>query len=121
MDPVELTTVLVRTPGLSGDEGAVADRIEATLRALNSRSVVRDELGAVFGVIGPPEAEVALLFDGHMDVVPATDGWTVDPFGAEIVGERLYGRGSTDVKGGLAAAICGVAAVSWTGCSRPRW
>jgi putative selenium metabolism hydrolase len=115
MDPVELTTSLVRTPGLSGSESAVADCIERALQALEFHTVARDKLGAVYGVIGPRETEVAVLFDGHMDVVPVTDGWTVDPFGAEIIGERLYGRGATDMKGGLAAAICGVAAAAATG------
>ena len=100
MDPVELTTSLVRTPGLSGSESAVADCIERTLQALEFHTVVRDKLGAVFGVIGPQETEVAVLLDGHMDVVPVTDGWTIDPFGAEIIGERLYGRGATDMRAG---------------------
>ncbi len=43
--------------------------------------------------------------NGHFDVVPAGDGWTVDPFGGEIRDNRVYGRGSCDMKGGLAAGI----------------
>ncbi|MFI8413897.1 M20 family metallopeptidase [Paeniglutamicibacter gangotriensis] len=46
-----------------------------------------------------------LLFLGHSDVVPAGDGWDHDPFDARVEGDRLYGRGSTDMKGGLAAAL----------------
>ena len=40
-----------------------------------------------------------------MDVVPVGDlkGWTVDPFGAEIVDGQVYGRGATDMKGAVAA------------------
>ena len=45
-----------------------------------------------------------------MDVVPVTGSWRSDPFGGEIRDGRLHGRGSTDMKGGIAAAICGVAA-----------
>ena len=41
------------------------------------------------------------MFEGHTDVVTEGDGWTVDPFGAEIVDGRLYGRGSADMKGGV--------------------
>ncbi len=52
-----------------------------------------------------------LLFNGHGDVVPAgnLDDWSVDPFSAEIREERIYGRGSLDMKGGIAAmtgALC---------------
>jgi succinyl-diaminopimelate desuccinylase len=43
--------------------------------------------------------------NGHTDVVPAGEGWTVDPFGGEVRDGRIYGRGSCDMKGGLAAAI----------------
>ena len=46
-----------------------------------------------------------LLFLGHSDVVPAGDGWDHDPFDARVEGDRLYGRGSTDMKGGLAAVL----------------
>jgi succinyl-diaminopimelate desuccinylase len=48
-----------------------------------------------------------LLFEGHTDVVTPGDPeeWTHDPFGAEKVGNRIYGRGSADMKGGLAAML----------------
>lgn len=44
-------------------------------------------------------------FNGHHDVVEVGHGWTRDPFGAEIDGGRIYGRGACDMKGGLATAI----------------
>lgn len=44
-------------------------------------------------------------FNGHHDVVEVGLGWTVDPFGGELKNGRIYGRGSCDMKGGLAAAI----------------
>ncbi len=44
-------------------------------------------------------------FNGHHDVVEVGHGWTRDPIGGEVEGDRLYGRGSCDMKGGLAAAI----------------
>ena len=115
MDAVDLTAELVRTPGLSGGEAAVADVIERTMLELGYREVVRDRFGAVIGLVGPQTRETKVLFDGHMDVVPVVGEWTVDPFGAEVIDGRLYGRGSTDMKGGLAAAICGVAAAARQG------
>jgi succinyl-diaminopimelate desuccinylase len=44
-------------------------------------------------------------FNGHIDVVPPGNGWTFDPFAAEIRDGRIFGRGACDMKGGLAAAI----------------
>lgn len=44
-----------------------------------------------------------LLFNGHVDVVPPGEDWTVDPFAAEIRDGLIYGRGSMDMKGGVAA------------------
>ena len=47
-----------------------------------------------------------LCFGGHIDVVPlGTKDWSVDPFGAEIVDGKLYGRGTTDMKAGVASFV----------------
>jgi succinyl-diaminopimelate desuccinylase len=46
-----------------------------------------------------------LHLNGHFDVVPAGRGWTRDPFGGEVANGRIYGRGTCDMKGGIAAAI----------------
>ncbi len=48
---------------------------------------------------------VCVHFNGHIDVVPAGSGWSVDPFAAELRDGRIYGRGSADMKGGIAAAL----------------
>jgi len=44
-------------------------------------------------------------FNSHTDVVHVGEGWSRDPFAAEIDGDRIYGRGACDMKGGLAASI----------------
>jgi len=46
-----------------------------------------------------------LIFNGHFDTVEAFKGWTKDPFGAEIVGDKIYGRGSSDDKSSVTAEI----------------
>jgi putative selenium metabolism hydrolase len=113
-DPVALAARLVRIPGGSGEEQQVGDAVADAMTALGYRDVHRDELGSVVGITGPPAGSPALLFDGHLDVVPPAGSWSVDPFGGEVSGGRLWGRGATDMKGGLAAALCGVAAAART-------
>ncbi len=58
-----------------------------------------------------------LLFEGHTDVVTPGDpaGWRHDPFKAEIVGDRMYGRGTNDTKGNLAAMLVAMAALKRSG------
>lgn len=58
-----------------------------------------------------------LMFEGHTDVVTPGDLsiWQYDPFGAEIVGRRMYGRGTNDTKGNLAAMLIAMAALKRSG------
>ncbi len=53
--------------------------------------------------------------NGHFDVVPTGDGWTVDPFAGEVRDGKLYGRGAADMKAGLAAAIYAAEAIRRAG------
>jgi succinyl-diaminopimelate desuccinylase len=54
-------------------------------------------------------------FNGHFDVVPAGEGWTLDPFGGEVRGGKIWGRGTGDMKAGLAAAVYAVEALRRAG------
>ncbi|MCC6902748.1 MAG: acetylornithine deacetylase/succinyl-diaminopimelate desuccinylase family protein [Polyangiaceae bacterium] len=53
-------------------------------------------------------AHPAVHLNGHLDVVPAGEGWTVEPFAAEVRDGKVYGRGTADMKAGLAAAVLAV-------------
>jgi succinyl-diaminopimelate desuccinylase len=53
--------------------------------------------------------------NGHFDVVPAGNGWTVDPFGGVVRDGRIYGRGACDMKAGIAAAIYATEAIRRAG------
>ena len=53
--------------------------------------------------------------NGHFDVVPVGDGWTVDPFGGLVRDGRIYGRGSCDMKAGITAAIYAAEAIRRAG------
>src|SRR5512133_2355351 len=100
---------------MSGEERGVAEIVEHAMQAQGYSEVWRDELGNVVGLVGPRADKTALLFDAHMDVVPPTGNWTVAPFGGEAIDGRIFGRGAADMKGALAAAICGVGEAAASG------
>jgi putative selenium metabolism hydrolase len=104
---------LVRRPGFSGDEAGTAEAVARQMRELGYDEVEVDGWGNVIGTIRGAKAGPTLVFDGHMDVVPIRDSeaWTREPYGAEVVDGELWGRGSVDMKGGLAAALCAAAFV----------
>ncbi|MFL5336772.1 MAG: acetylornithine deacetylase/succinyl-diaminopimelate desuccinylase family protein [Geminicoccaceae bacterium] len=58
-------------------------------------------------------------FNGHIDVVPAGQGWTFDPWRGEVRDGRVYGRGTCDMKGGLASAIVAVETLLESGLELP--
>lgn len=59
----------------------------------------------VVGTFAGTEKRPVLHLSGHYDVVPAGGGWTVDPYGGAIIDGKVYGRGASDMKSGLAAQI----------------
>ena len=124
-DLVALTQELVRIPTVNPPGEAYTDCAEALGRRLAARGF---EVGyhRAEGVVAdspryPRTNVVARIegkrpgpcvhFNGHIDVVPAGLGWSHDPFGAELRDGRIYGRGSCDMKGGLAAAVIAVEAL----------
>jgi succinyl-diaminopimelate desuccinylase len=112
---------LVSTPSENpgGSEDAVAAVAAEILEDLGGTpEIVRGEEGrpnvvARFGDGDRP----ALAWNGHLDVVPAGDAstWRHPPFGAEVVDGTLVGRGSADMKGGIASAFGAVSAIRRSG------
>jgi acetylornithine deacetylase len=114
---------LVRVPSVTGEEGAVQAIVEAALR---ERGLVIDRWEATPEEIAPYLEHVgqqpsfagrpnlvgrragagggrSLLLNAHVDTVEVGEqaAWTVDPLGGSLEGDRLYGRGACDMKGGL--------------------
>jgi succinyl-diaminopimelate desuccinylase len=69
----------------------------------------------VIGEMRGAQARPCLHFNGHFDVVPPGDGWTVDPFAGVVRDGKLFGRGSSDQKAGIAASIFAVEAIRRAG------
>jgi acetylornithine deacetylase len=100
-----LASDLVSIPS-HDDERAAGDRIEAWLRGNADAAVERDDHGNVLARRGPADAPTLALV-GHHDVVPPADGQTTDDGGYAVTRRdgRLYGRGTADMKGALAAML----------------
>jgi len=105
MTLVELTRELVSIPS-HGDETAAGEFLESWLRQETDADVRRDEAGNVIARKGSGDETLALV--GHHDVVEPADSQvaeTGDEYTVEERDGRLYGRGTADMKGALAAAL----------------
>jgi acetylornithine deacetylase len=128
----DVATRLVRIPSVTGDESAVQDLVAALLTDIGlaverlepplasvradpdwpGDEMPRERLPIVFGRLGRPGGR-RLVLVGHVDVVPTGDlaTWTHDPWAGERVGDRLYGRGAVDMKGGVTSILGAVQAL----------
>ncbi|EMA67125.1 M20 family metallopeptidase [Halorubrum kocurii] len=97
----------IDTQNPPGDVRAAIDRVESLLSAagFDTERVATDPAKPNLIATLPGEADRTLLYNGHVDTVPFDpEAWTRDPLG-ELDGDRVYGRGATDMKGPLAAML----------------
>ena len=117
-DPLPLARALIRCASVTpADEGA-QDVLAHALEGLGF-AVHRLPFGTtptLFARLG--EGGPHLCFAGHTDVVPPGEGWSADPFGAELRDGVLIGRGACDMKGAIAAFVAAVA--GHVAAGRPR-
>lgn len=98
---------LVRAKSYSGEEGAAVAAARSLFEAYGYDEVHVDQYGSIVGVMNGNRPGPTVLFDHHIDTVPVPDPtvWTQDPWGGEVVDGKLYGRGTSDMKGALGAAL----------------
>ena len=110
---IRFTQELVRCPGASGDEAKTAAAVARQMEKLGYDKVETDAWGNVIGTIRGARPGPTFVFDGHMDVVPVgrPELWDHEPYGGEISDGKIWGRGTADMKGGLAASLCAAAFV----------
>lgn len=118
-DPLPLAQALIRCASVTpADAGALAV-VAAALEPLGFSVIRLDFAGTpnLFARRGTPGTNGPhLCFAGHTDVVPpGAEGWSVDPFAAEVRDGLLYGRGATDMKGAIAAFIAAIPAETGPG------
>jgi len=96
---------IIAIKSLSSEEGRVVKRIQAEMKKLGYDEVRVDKMGNVIGRIGNGPVKIAI--DGHVDTVDVGDlaAWKTDPFKPVIKNGVLYGRGTSDMKGGVASAV----------------
>jgi len=106
---VSFAQKLIRIPSPSTQEKAVAELLVEELRHVGFNDIRVDRIGNVVGHAGDGDGP-ALLYNAHMDTVETIDRsiWSRDPYGGEIEGGILYGRGAVDMKGPLAALVYGL-------------
>ncbi|HXW40786.1 MAG TPA: succinyl-diaminopimelate desuccinylase [Xanthobacteraceae bacterium] len=111
-DPVAIARDLVRCRSVTPDEGGALALLQGLLAPAGfaTHRVVFDEPGTapvdnLYARIG--DGKPNLVFAGHTDVVPAGNeaAWSHPPFAGQLAGERLYGRGAVDMKGGIACFV----------------
>lgn len=108
---VRLCSALIQAKSYSGEEKQVAQVVKSAMEALGYDSVTIDAYGNVIGCIKGNRPGPKVLLDGHIDTVPVQEPerWSFAPFGGEIRADRVCGRGASDMKGAVAAMICGAA------------
>lgn len=108
-DPVDLTAALVRCPSVTPEEGGALTVLQTLLEnaGFACTRVDRGGVSNLFARWGDKGHARSFGFNGHTDVVPLgnPDDWSMPPFGAKIKDGMLYGRGSTDMKSGVAAFV----------------
>lgn len=104
---IYLCREFVRTPSPSGNEERMARSVKASARALGYDQVDVDHYGNVLMRMRFSEGGPRLLFHAQMDHVPPGDStkWSFYPYGAAVSRKRIYGSGTMDQKGNLAAMI----------------
>jgi len=115
--------VAVASPNPPGDVTAVAEMATSLLQAIDGVRIARYEtapgivnLVAVIRGTGPGRR---LIFNGHLDTFPIGEGqWTVPPLGGTLKDGRIYGRGVSDMKAGIAATLTAVRILARL---RDRW
>lgn len=108
---INLCQELIRNQSLSGEEENVALAIKNAFETLGYDECFVDSYGNVIGHIKGKKEGKKILFDGHIDTVPVPDDtkWSHAPFSGERVDGKIYGRGTSDMKGQLSAMMAAAA------------
>ncbi len=109
----EFTKDLISIRSMTGEEGPIVERVLLEMRHLGYDDAWVDQAGNALGLIQGERPGKCILLDAHVDTVTANpDDWDTNPFEAVVREGRIFGRGSADTKGNLAAMIYAAAEVN---------
>lgn len=110
-DVITLCQEVIREKSYSGQEDGVVNVLSKNMKEMGFDEVAIDNYGNIIGCIKGKREGKKLLFDGHIDTVPVSEEnkWSFPPFGAQIHDGKIYGRGTSDMKGAVAAMVCAAA------------
>jgi acetylornithine deacetylase/succinyl-diaminopimelate desuccinylase-like protein len=119
---LHLARTLVAIPSVTGDEQRLADWTAAFLSELGFRNLrrlpVAESGPSIVAEYGTPHGP-AVMLNFHLDTFPICAGWTGDPLTPRVAGDRLYGLGAHDMKGGAACLLGAVETIVRSGVELP--
>lgn len=118
---LELTQKLIEIPSTSGQEGPIANFLASELKRVGLDAYLQEVapgrpnvIAKLKGCGGGP----SLLFNSHIDTMPLNEGWTKEPYRAEVAGKWLYGAESNNMKASVAAMVEAMRAIAASGARR---
>jgi succinyl-diaminopimelate desuccinylase len=109
---------MIRIPSVVGGEKELAHYLQGELDSMGLKTELHEAQPGrpnVYAKLKGAKKGKRLNFNGHMDTVPVVAGWTRDPFTPEVEGNRIYGLGSNDMKGGIACILSMIRAYAESG------
>ena len=109
IDALELAQALIRHPSVTPKDAGALGLLENVLKTLGftTHRLPFGDIDNLYARLG--NSAPHFCFAGHTDVVPVGEGWTTDPFAAEVKDGMLYGRGAADMKSAIAAFVVAAA------------
>ncbi len=106
-DAIQFASRLIKVPSVSLNEEKAADLVEKEMRKLDYDKVFRDGAGNVIGIMYGREQKPSVLLSSHIDTVDVgqDEVWNYPPYSGTLSDGKIFGRGSSDCKGGIAAQV----------------
>lgn len=106
---IENCQALIQAKSYSGEEGKVVEAIKKIMEHYEFDEIHVDTYGNIIGGIVGNKPGKTMIMDGHIDTVPVDEEkWTKAPYGGDLIDGKIYGRGTSDMKGAVSAMISAV-------------
>ncbi len=117
---IQLTKEMINIPSVTGEEEALGQYIKNKLESYGMDTELHyatDKRPNVYGTMQGEKVGKRMNFNAHSDTVPVGDDWETDPFKADVIDGKIYGRGACDMKSGIACTLNMLRAIADSGTS----